>query len=81
MTLERHDGAYTIGGVVTRQGRPTVDGAEAGDRLLAVDGRALQDVSSDEVLLALGGQPGTQHLLTLGRAGRILEVSAPVLAF
>ena len=41
--LERHGGAYAIGGIVTRHGEPTVDGVEAGDQLLAVDEQPVQN--------------------------------------
>ena len=81
VTLQRHGGAYAIGGVVVRKGRSSVEGAEAGDQLLAVDGRPVTGQPSDEVLRALGGEPGKRHVLTLGRAGHISEVSAPVTAF
>ncbi len=81
VTLERHGGAYGIGGIVSRHGEPTVDGVEAGDQLLAVDEQPVQNQSSDEVFRALGGISGLQHLLTLERAGRLLKVSAPVTVF
>ncbi len=81
VTLERHGDAYTIGGVVARQGRSTMDGVEAGDLLLAIDGRPMRAMPRDEVLRALGGEASTFHVLTLGRTGRMLEVHAPVTAF
>lgn len=81
VTLQRHDSGYAIGGIVVRNGRPTADEIEMGDRLLAVDGRDMAGLASDEVMQALGGAPGAMHRLTLGRGGRIVEVNAPVVAF
>ena len=81
LTLVRRAGGYLVGGVVLKDGRPTVEGAEAGDRIVAIDGRDPAGASSDDVRAALGGAPGKRHRLTLGRNGRAVAVDAPVTRF
>lgn len=81
IALARRAGLYSVGGVVAKGGRPTVEGAAAGDRILAIDGRDPAGAPSDDVRAALGGAPGARHRLTLDRGGLAVEVEAPVTRF
>ena len=81
LTLVRRNGGYVVSDIVQKDGRPTVDGVERNDQIIAVDGRATHDAASDVVMRMLGGTPGTQHRLTIERNGRGLEIDATVTAF
>ncbi len=81
ITLVRRGPDYFVGGVVRKGGAATVEGATAGDRILAIDGRDPSGAASDDVRAALGGPPGTHHRLTLDRNGLTIEVDAPVTRF
>ncbi len=78
VTLQRRGGgSYAIGGNVVRNGRPTADGIETGDRLIAVDRRHVAGLPSEEVMQALSASPGMLHWLTLERGDRIMKMNAP----
>jgi hypothetical protein len=60
----------------------TVSGLEdvrPGDHLLAVGGRAVDDLALPDVLDQLRGTPGDRKHLTLRRDGEVVEVDVPVL--
>jgi hypothetical protein len=79
------DGEYTIVAVADIDGKPSVafgpEGVQAGDRLLAVDGIPVHGSTMGQVWSLLGGTPGQQRVLTLGRAGKELRIPAAVEAF
>ncbi len=81
LSLVRRAGGYSVGGIVAKDGRPTVEGAAVGDRLVAIDGRDPQGAASDDVAAALGGAPGTRHTLALDRNGLPVAVEAVVTRF
>ena len=74
-------GVYSIGRVVTKDGKPTAAGVESGDRLVAIDDAPVQGWSRDQLFAALGGKPGDIHRVTVQRGGKTLTVSLPVVAF
>ena len=63
-------GGTTVTGVVAKDGRPVVAGVEAGDRVIAVDGRDLATARMGEVVEALRGEPGAMRTLVLERDGQ-----------
>ena len=79
------DGGFTILGVADFDGKPSVttgvDGIQAGDRLLAVDGIPVRGSTMGQVWSMLGGTPGQERKLTIERAGRQFVVSATVRHF
>lgn len=81
LTLAREHGRYFVAAVVTRAGRPTVEGAQIGDQLLRIDALATAGASSSAVLAALHGRPGEMRHLVLARAHSTLRIDAPVTAF
>lgn len=81
LTLAREHGRYFVAAVVTRAGRPTVEGVQSGDQLLRIDALAAAGASPSVVLAALHGQPGEMRHLVLERAHGTLQVDAPVTAF
>lgn len=72
------DGNYAVAGVVTRNGQPAVEGVEAGDRLLRIDGLETTGATMGTVADALRGRPGEKRALLLERQGKRIEVEAKV---
>jgi hypothetical protein len=72
------DGSFTVAGVVSRNGRPMVEGVEPNDKLLRVDALDVTNVPMGAVIDALRGAPGVTRTLLLERAGRRLTVQAAV---
>jgi hypothetical protein len=72
------DGSFAVAGVVSRNGRPLVEGVEPNDRLLRVDRLDVTKVSMGAVIDALRGTPGATRTLVLERSGRRIVVQATV---
>lgn len=75
------DGSFSVAGVTSRGGVPTVPGVEAGDRLLRVDGLTVTGQLMGTVVDALRGAPGTRHSVAVQRDGETIEVEATVVRF
>lgn len=75
------NGDFVVYGVATQNGRKTVDGVEAKDRLIAVDGVPMAGATQGTVLRALHGKPGEIRELKLERGGKTFEVKARVMQF
>lgn len=74
-------GVYSVGRVVTKDGKPTVTGVEKGDKIVSIDDAPVKGWSRDQLFAALGGKPGDLHRVTVERAGKTLTRSLPVTAF
>jgi hypothetical protein len=72
------DGGYTIAGITTRDGTPTVDGVEPGDTLISVGPLTATKAPMGEVVAALRGKPGESRTLVVDRAGTRHTVEAKV---
>ena len=75
------DGGFTVAGVATRDGRATVEGVEAGDRLVRVGSLEATGARMGEVEDALRGSPGDMRTLVLDREGRSVTVEGRVTRF
>jgi len=75
------DGRYTILGVPDFEGKPAVDGVQAGDHLVAVNDIPVQGSTMGQVWSMLGGTPGQEKKLTVERSGKTLSVVANVMHF
>ena len=75
------DGRFTILGAADFEGRPSVEGVQAGDRLVAVNRLPVEGATMGQVWSMLGGTPGQQKQLTVERAGKDLSVLAQVKHF
>lgn len=73
------DGSFTVAGVVSKNGQPTVPGVVPGDTLLRVDALDATGAPMGAVIQALRGAPGDWRTLVLGRAGQRLTVRARVM--
>lgn len=75
------DGRYTVLGVAEFEGKPSVEGVQAGDELVAVDNIPVHGSTMGQVWAMLGGTPGQERRLTLRRAGKEFVVPAKVQHF
>jgi hypothetical protein len=75
------NGNYTILAVADFDGKPSVDGVQAGDRLVAVNNIATTGATMGQVWSALGGTLGQERKLTVERAGKQFDVMATVRHF
>jgi len=72
------DSAVVVAGVVTKDGRPVVEGVQPGDRLLRVGALEVATATMGAVEEALRGKPGAARTLVLERGGERLTVEARV---
>ena len=72
------DGSFAVAGVVSRNGRPMVEGVQPNDKLLRVDGLDVTNVPMGTVIDALRGTPGAIRTLLLERAGKRMTVQATI---
>jgi hypothetical protein len=75
------NGGFTVAGVATKGGQPTVEGVAPGDRLIRVDTLDTQGVLMGAVVNALRGEPGAIRTLVIERAGKQVTVEAKVTRF
>lgn len=76
-----NDGRYTILAVADFEGKPSVEGVQAGDSLVAVDGIPVQGVTMGQVWSMLGGTSGQERDLMIERAGKEFPIVAHVQHF
>lgn len=75
------DGRFTILGLADFEGKPSVDGVQAGDHLVAVDELPVRGASMGQVWSMLGGTPGQEKKLTIERGGKEFTIAAKVQDF
>jgi hypothetical protein len=75
------DGSYSVIGIATKDGKPSVEGVEPGDKLLEVDGLKATGATMGTVIDALRGAPGETRALLLERNGKQFRVVARVERF
>lgn len=75
------DGRYTVLGVPDVDGKPAVEGVQAGDNLVAVDDIPVKGSTMGQVWAMLGGSPGQERRLTIERGGKQFAVQATVRNF
>lgn len=76
--LPHGDGRYTVCHVAGASSRVLADSVRPGDRLLSVDGRAVQGIPLGRAVDMLRGRPGEMHTLVLQRGDERIEVHVPV---
>jgi hypothetical protein len=81
LTLKREPGEFVVAAVASKNGRPTVDGALAGDKLIRIDGLETKGATWGRVYEALHGRPGDVRVLVLQRGTSRITVRAPVTGF
>ncbi|HEY2376009.1 MAG TPA: hypothetical protein VGH98_08555 [Gemmatimonadaceae bacterium] len=81
LTLRTASGAVYVAGVATKNGRPTVDGVLAGDKLISVGGHELVAGTIGQIFESMHGVPGETRELVLERNGARFTVRATITAF
>jgi len=81
LTLESRSGEYFVAAIATKDGKATVEGVQAGDKLLKIDSLPTKGVTRSEILFALHGDPGDVRTLLLERNSRQFTVKAKITAF
>ena len=75
------DETFTIMGIAEVKGKPTVEGVQVGDKLVAVDGARVKGGTTGQAWSLLSGKPGDKRELTLERDGKEVKVTATVQNF
>ena len=75
------NGQFTILDVAEFDGKPSVDEAQAGDQLVAINDLPIRGSTMGQVWAALGGNPGQERRLTIERAGKHFAITARVQHF
>jgi hypothetical protein len=83
VTLETRDSekGYFIAGVAEKDGKPTIEGVQIGDKLVQVDELGLANATRGAIFSALHGKPGTVRVLIVERDGKQLTVKEKTSAF
>jgi hypothetical protein len=81
LTLVYDKGSYSVGGIVAKDGKPTVEGVQIGDKILSIDEAPVQGWSRDQIFSALHGKAGDRHRLSVERDGKNVTLSLPVTLF
>lgn len=81
VTLQDDSGGFIVSGIAERDGKPTTPGITVGDRLLRIDGVAIDSMTRGAIFDALHGTVGAVKQLTVRRRGTTLTVPAHVTAF
>lgn len=85
VTLVRRDDRYFIGGFVRKADSATAEGslqgAEIGDELVAIDEADIRSFGREAVLSKLHGVPGGRRRLQLERGGARVDVDATIIDF
>jgi hypothetical protein len=83
VTLETRDSekGYFIAGVAEKDGKPTIEGVQIGDKLVQVDELGLAKATRGAMFSALHGKPGTVRMLIVERDGKQLRVKEKTSSF
>ena len=81
LTLRAKGGDYIVAAVATKNGKPSVQNAQPGDKLLRIGGLETKHASWGAIYAALHGKPGEVRTLLLERNGTQVKVSAKVTDF
>jgi hypothetical protein len=81
LTLQSKNGEYLVAAIATQNGKPTVEGVRAGDKLLQIDALRTSTTTWSAIFSALHGKPGEIRTLLLERDRRQFTVQAKVVRF
>ena len=81
LTLLSRHGDYYVAGIADRNGRPSVTGVEAGDKLVQIGVLPTHGASHEAIFAAMHGKAGDVRSLVLERQGRRIQVQTIVTAF
>jgi len=75
------DGRFTILGVANFDGRPSVEGVQEGDHLVAVNGIPVHGMTMGQIWSLLGGTPGQEKKLTVERDSKEFTITGKIQHF
>jgi hypothetical protein len=81
LTLLSKAGEYFVAGIAVRNGRPSVTGVQAGDKLVQIGVLPAQGASREAIFAAMHGEAGEVRSLLLERQGSRIQVQTSVTAF
>jgi len=81
LTLIFKHGEYFVGGIAARDGRPTVVGAQIGDKVVQIGTLQTRGASREAIFAAMHGKGGETRPLILERDGGRVLLQARVTAF
>lgn len=81
LSLKATDGAFIVSAIATKNGKPTVEGVQPGDRLLRINDLDATGATWGRIYDALHGVPDDVRTLILERDGRKFTVRTTVTAF
>lgn len=81
LTLKMQGGEYVVAAIATKNGKPTVDGVQPGDKLIRIDGLDTKRSTWGGIYDALHGKPNETRVLVIGRGANQVTVNTTVTAF
>jgi hypothetical protein len=81
LTLVFRQGAYFVGGIATRNGQPTVSGAQIGDKVVQIGTLWTDGASREAIFAAMHGKAVEMRSLVIERGAGSMQLQAPVTAF
>jgi len=81
LTLISRHGEYFVGAIAMQGGKPAVDGAQVGDKLVQIGALRTHGASREAMFAAMRGRPGEPRSLILERDGRQVRLQTHVTAF
>jgi hypothetical protein len=78
---QENDQSYIVVGVAQKDGKPSVEGVEQGDKLVQIGNLKATGATMGSVVDALRGKPGDVRVLILEREGKQFTVEATVVHF
>jgi hypothetical protein len=81
LTLESKGGEYFVAAIATQNGKPTVEGVQARDKLLQIGVLRTGTATRSAIFSALHGKPGEIRTLLLERDTKQFRVQAKVVVF
>lgn len=81
LSLQSKSGEYFVAAIATQNGKPTVGGVHAGDKLLQIDALRTGMATWGAIFSAMHGKPGEIRTLLLERNSKQFTVQARVVAF
>jgi hypothetical protein len=81
LTLKSKGGEYFVAGIATQNGKPTVAGVQAGDKLLQIGALRTASATWGAIFSAMRGKPGEFRTLLLERDSGKFTVQANITVF
>jgi len=81
LTLQANNGEYIVAAIAKKNGKPTVENVQPGDKLIGIDGMETKRATWGGIYRAMHGNPGEVRVLFLERGTHQITVRARVTSF